>query len=234
MISKCATCGNSVGYYIGDTPYCSSCKKKFIPEDEFDKKITPEVLVRRAWNPKKEKKGCGEYYHVQEDCGKTRCVWKCGHDGGLCQLCSPRGDTGSASNQSPQQHESGVRPLGRRTESGDNSSGGTSLSKPSGDAQSPQKNDCSFLLHEDNSSGEHVVRGSRRMHSSGDKTLSSKRWGNVIGGQISYYYPEKDVKDFIKNLKEEEDNYDLQSAEAIQFRMNIQQKRDSLVGDNLK
>lgn len=39
---------------------------------------------------------------------------------------------------------------------------------------------------------------------------------------------EEDVKEFIKKLTEEEDSYNLNSAEAIQFRNAIQKERDKL------
>jgi len=44
----------------------------------------------------------------------------------------------------------------------------------------------------------------------------------------------KDVKEFLRWLKEDEDSYDLNSAEAIQFRNAIQKKRNKLAGDDLK
>lgn len=52
-------------------------------------------------------------------------------------------------------------------------------------------------------------------------------------GYFADYYSIKvgDVKEFIKRLKEDEDSYDLQSAEAIQFRNAIQNKRDKLLGN---
>lgn len=45
------------------------------------------------------------------------------------------------------------------------------------------------------------------------------------------WYSEENIKEFIKLLKEEEDSYDLHSAEAIQFRNAIQKKRKELIGD---
>jgi len=46
-------------------------------------------------------------------------------------------------------------------------------------------------------------------------------------------YPEEKVKEFIRLLKEFEDCFDLQSAEALQFRKAIQAKRDKLAGEEL-